>query len=64
MYLFISGDPREESELLTWLLYQMKEDTIENINRDLLLKMVDKFEFLGVFFCKYTDKDLKLIWSS
>ena len=46
------GDPREESELLTWLLYQMKEDTIENINRDLLLKMVDKFEFLGVFFCK------------
>ena len=31
----------------------MKEDTIENINRDLLLKMVDKFEFLGVFFCKY-----------
>ena len=47
------GDPREETELLTWLLYQMKEDTIENINRDLLLKMVDKFEFLGVFFCKY-----------
>ena len=51
--IFILGDPREESELLTWLLYQMKEDTIENINRDLLLKMVDKFEFLGVFFCKY-----------
>jgi hypothetical protein len=28
----------------------MKEDTVENINRDLLVKMVDKFEFLAVFF--------------
>ena len=51
-FLFPSGDLQEESELLTWLLYQMKEDTIENINRDLLLKMMDKFEFLAVFFCK------------
>ena len=30
----------------------MKEDTIENINRDLLNKMIDDFEFLAVFFCK------------
>lgn len=47
------GDPREESELLTWILYQMKEDTIENINRDLMVKFIDDFEFLAVFFCKY-----------
>jgi hypothetical protein len=31
----------------------MKEDTIENINRDLLNKMIDDFEFLAVFFCKH-----------
>jgi len=49
----VLGDPREESELLTWLLYQMKEDTIENINRDLMIKMIAQYEFLGVFFCKY-----------
>lgn len=49
----ILGDPREESELLTWLLYQMKEDTIENINRDLMIKMIAQYEFLGVFFCKW-----------
>ena len=48
-----SGDPSEEGELLTWLLYQMKEDTIENINRDLLFKMIAEEEFLGVFFCEY-----------
>lgn len=47
-----SGDPSEEGELLTWLLYQMKEDTIENINRDLLFKMIAEEEFLGVFFCE------------
>ena len=47
------GDPSEEGELLTWLLYQMKEDTIENINRDLLFKMIQEEEFLGVFFCEY-----------
>ena len=46
------GDAREESELLTWILYQMKEDTIENINRDLLMKMILDYEYLGVFFCK------------
>ena len=52
-FLF-EGDAAEETELLTWLLYQMKEDTIENINRDLLNKMIDDFEFLAVFFCKST----------
>jgi hypothetical protein len=50
--VFCAGDAAEETELLTWLLYQMKEDTIENINRDLLNKMIDDFEFLAVFFCK------------
>ena len=48
------GDAREESELLTWILYQMKEDTIENINRELLMKMIGDYEYLGVFFCKYS----------
>ena len=61
MLLFLNsflGDPSEEGELLTWLLYQMKEDTIENINRDLLFKMISEEEFLGVFFCEYELPDL------
>ncbi len=31
----------------------MKEDTIENINRELLFTMVEKVDFLAVFFCEY-----------
>ena len=59
MYLSVClGDAAEETELLTWLLYQMKEDTIENINRELLIKMIDDFEFLAVFFCKFTQNYL------
>ena len=51
---FYRSEAAEEdpSELLTWLLYQMKEDTIENINRDLLEKMVQKHEFLAAVFCE------------
>ena len=50
----VVGDAAEETELLTWMLYQMKEDTIENINRDLLTNMIDHTEFLAVFFCKFS----------
>ena len=31
----------------------MKEDTVENINRDLLMKMIGDYEYLAVFFCKF-----------
>ena len=57
----ISGDAREESELLTWILYQMKEDTVENINRDLLMKMIGDYEYLGVFFYNTNDDSLKML---
>merc|ERR1711872_842668 len=49
------GDTAEETELLTWVLYQMKEDTIENINRELFTKMMNDMEFLAVFF--YDDNE-------
>ena len=48
----IIGNPNEETELLTWLLYQMKEDTIENVNKDILNQMKGKADYLAVFFCK------------
>ena len=55
------GDAAEETELLTWLLYQMKEDTVENINRELLTKMIDDFEFLAVFFYDNSDDCTKVL---
>ena len=47
-----AGEGDDSSELMTWLLYQMKEETIENINRELLTQMLLQHEFLSVFFCK------------
>ena len=55
------GDAAEETELLTWLLYQMKEDTVENINRDLLTKMIEDFEFLAVFFYEDNEDCVKVL---
>eukprot|EP00092_Neocalanus_flemingeri_P014639 GFUD01015795.1.p1 GENE.GFUD01015795.1~~GFUD01015795.1.p1 ORF type:complete len:1842 (+),score=695.57 GFUD01015795.1:98-5623(+) len=55
------GDAAEETELLTWLLYQMKEDTIENINRELLIKMIDEFEFLAVYFYEDNEDSVKVL---
>jgi len=55
------GDAAEETELLTWMLYQMKEDTVENINRDLLSKMIEDFEFLAVFFYDDNEECVKVL---
>jgi len=53
------GDASEETELLTWVLYQMKEDTIENINRELFTNMIDEVEFLAVFFYDENEQSKK-----
>eukprot|EP00095_Tigriopus_kingsejongensis_P009532 maker-scaffold260_size234135-snap-gene-0.13 protein:Tk09532 transcript:maker-scaffold260_size234135-snap-gene-0.13-mRNA-1 annotation:"l long form" len=47
--------------MLTWLLYQLKEDTIENINRDLLFRLMTENEFLGVFFYSNNEESLKML---
>jgi len=55
------GDASEETELLTWVLYQMKEDTIENINRELLINMIEEIEFLAVFFYDDSEDSSKVL---
>merc|ERR1719312_369430 len=39
----------------------MKEDTIENINRELLIKMIDEFEFLAVYFFEDNEDSVKVL---
>lgn len=39
--------------VLDWLKHQKNEDTIENINREMLFKLIEDREFLAVFFCKF-----------
>lgn len=45
-------DLLDEDEVLKWLIVQKTEDTIENINRDLLFRFVAEKEYLAVLFYK------------
>nr|XP_037282147.1 uncharacterized protein LOC119175058 isoform X1 [Rhipicephalus microplus] len=44
------GDLTKEENVLEWLVKQKNEDTIENINRDMLNKMIADTDYLAVFF--------------
>lgn len=55
LYLYILilllGDLSGEEEVLQWLITQKTEDTIETVNRDMLEKLVENTQYLGVYFC-------------
>ncbi|RWS24346.1 uncharacterized protein B4U80_03687, partial [Leptotrombidium deliense] len=51
------GDLLEEEAVLDWLVKQKTEETIENINRDILFKMIADKEYLAVFFYKDDDDE-------
>lgn len=38
--------------VLEWLMEQKNEDTIENVNREMLFKLIEDQEFLAVLFCE------------
>ncbi|XP_076048874.1 hulk isoform X3 [Oratosquilla oratoria] len=44
------GDITAEEEVLEWLIEQRHEDTIENINRQLLYSLIDTQDYLAVYF--------------
>ncbi|XP_047475280.1 uncharacterized protein LOC125029447 isoform X3 [Penaeus chinensis] len=44
------GDIQAEEEVLEWLIEQRHEDTIENINRQLLYTLIDTQDYLAVYF--------------
>nr|XP_037282150.1 uncharacterized protein LOC119175058 isoform X4 [Rhipicephalus microplus] len=48
------GDLTKEENVLEWLVKQKNEDTIENINRDMLNKMIADTDYLAVFFYSKT----------
>ncbi|CAG2115189.1 unnamed protein product, partial [Medioppia subpectinata] len=51
------GDLLDEETVLEWLIRQRQEDTIENINRDILFRMVADREYLAVLFYKPDDDE-------
>nr|XP_045619931.1 uncharacterized protein LOC123771446 isoform X10 [Procambarus clarkii] len=44
------GDIQAEEEVLEWLIEQRHEDTIENINRQMLYTLIDTQDYLAVYF--------------
>ncbi|XP_075553237.1 hulk isoform X4 [Dermacentor variabilis] len=53
------GDLTKEENVLEWLVQQKNEDTIENINRDMLNNMIVDTDYLAVFFYLEDDDESK-----
>lgn len=51
------GDLLVEEEVLSWLVRQKTEDTIENVNRDLLFRIIGEKEYVAVLFYKRNDDE-------
>ncbi|OQV19358.1 hypothetical protein BV898_06593 [Hypsibius exemplaris] len=51
------GNLKEEDEVLQWLTLQKNEDTIENVNKQILEKKIDEEEYLAAFFYKPNSKE-------
>lgn len=54
--LSFSGDQKDESAVLEWLLdadNRELDDAIEMVNEKMLVKLLEKTQFMAVFFCKY-----------
>lgn len=57
-YIFLfKGKLKDEEEVLEWLIdpsTMTVSDVIEKINDKMFEKVLRKFEYVAVFFCKYT----------
>lgn len=47
-----SGNLLDEIEVLEWMVKQKTDESIEEIDRDTLIKYIETKEFLAVIFCK------------
>lgn len=49
-------DLLDEDEILKWLIIQRNEETIENVNKEILFKLIDERDYLAVLFYKVCTK--------
>lgn len=47
-----SGNLLDENEVLEWMVKQKTDESIEEIDRETLIKYIETKEFLAVVFCK------------
>lgn len=50
--LLFVGDLEDENDVLDWMLEQKKDESIEEINREILFEYISSKDFLAVIFCK------------
>ena len=53
--IVITGDQKDEKAVLDWLLdadNRELDDAIEMVNEKMLVKLLEKTQFMAVFFCK------------
>uniref|UniRef100_T1J1H2 Thioredoxin domain-containing protein n=1 Tax=Strigamia maritima TaxID=126957 RepID=T1J1H2_STRMM len=55
------GDLSKEESVLEWLIHQKMEDTIENINRDMLNTLIEERDYVSVYFYKEKDADCEYV---
>ncbi|XP_054709572.1 LOW QUALITY PROTEIN: uncharacterized protein LOC129219267 [Uloborus diversus] len=55
------GDLMNEDDILQFLVQEKTEDTIANINRDMLFKLIEEQEYLAIYFYKENDRESKEI---
>jgi hypothetical protein len=63
---FFLGDQKDETAVLEWLLdadNRELDDAIEAVNEKMLVKLLEKTQFMAVFFCK-CNKIIVLIQST
>ncbi|KAI4502300.1 hypothetical protein M0802_002212 [Mischocyttarus mexicanus] len=57
MFFNISGNLLDEAEVLDWMVKQKTDESIEEIDRETLMKYIDTKEFLAVIFYKEEDPE-------
>ena len=53
------GDQKDEAAVLDWLLdadNRELDDAIESVNEKMLVKLLEKTQFMAVYFCKYIQR--------
>lgn len=48
-----TGNLLDENEVLEWMINQKEDESIEEIDREILAKYIEMKEFLAVIFCAY-----------
>lgn len=49
----ILGSMENEEDVLDWMVSQKEDESIEDIDREILFEYINTKDFLAVIFCKY-----------